>query len=43
VQRGPIAFGKDRNGANLHLAARTRDPHGDLAAVGDQDLFQLQD
>ena len=29
-----------RRPATAHLAARADDPHGDLAAVGDEDLFQ---
>ena len=39
VQRGAIAFGIDRDGRNVHFAARADNAHGDLAAIGDQDLL----
>ena len=39
VQRGPIALGVDGDRRNAHLAARTGNPDGDFAAVGDENLL----
>ena len=40
VQRRPIAFGVDGDRRHAQLAAGADDAHRDLAAVGDQNLFQ---
>jgi hypothetical protein len=40
LPRGSIAFGIDRHRRQPEIAARTDDAHGDLAAVGDQNLAQ---
>ena len=37
VQRAAIGIREDRDAANLHLAQRANDAHGDLATIGDQD------
>ena len=39
VKRGPVAVGVHRDRRNTHFAARTADPDGNFAAVGDQDLL----
>ena len=39
VQRGAIAFRIHRGRGDAHVAARTNHAHGDLAAIGDQDLL----
>lgn len=41
VQGCAIAFGVNRDGSDAHLAARTDDPHRDLAAVCHQNLLHL--
>jgi len=41
VERGAVALRVDRNRRRPHLAARTDDAHGDLAAIGDQNLLHL--
>src|SRR5207248_11009913 len=38
VQRVEIGIGVDRNAGQTLIPARARDAHGDLAAVGDEDL-----
>ena len=40
VQRGAVGIGVDRHAGDAHLAQRAHDPHGDLAAVGDQNLAE---
>ena len=40
VQRVAIELGVDRDGLDAELASGADDAHGDLAAVGDQDLLQ---
>jgi hypothetical protein len=39
VQRGAIAFRVDRRGRDAQVAARANHTHGNLAAVGDQNLL----
>ena len=41
VKRVAIAFRIHRNRGEPHVAARPDDPHGNLAAVGDEYLFQV--
>ena len=38
VERAAIGLGVDGDGADPELAERPEDPHGDLAAVGNEDL-----
>ena len=40
VQRFAVGFGVDRHRFDIELAASARDPHRDLAPVGDQDTFK---
>ena len=40
VQRARVRLGVDGDRANPHRSARARHAHGDLAAVGDQDLAE---
>jgi hypothetical protein len=42
VQRGAVALRVHRDRRQAELAAGARDPDGDLAAVGDQNLFQSE-
>ncbi len=37
VQRAAVGIRKDRDAADVHLAQRANDAHGDLATIGDQD------
>ena len=39
VQRGAIAFGVHGDGGDAHVPARANHAHGNLAAIGDQDLL----
>ena len=43
VPRAAIALGIDGNRRNLQIAARANHPHGDLAAIRDQDLAQSEE
>ena len=38
VDAGGIGFGKDRRRRDIEFAAATDDPHGDFAAVGNQNF-----
>ena len=40
MQRVAVELGVHRHGGDAELAGRADDPHGDLTAVGDQDLLQ---
>ena len=40
VERGAVGIGVDGDGGDAHFAQRADDAHGDLAAVGDQDLAE---
>ena len=40
VQRGGVVLGEHRQRGDAHLSGGARDPHGDLAAIGDQELLQ---
>ena len=40
VQRGAVGVAIDGDGNNAHLAAGSRDPDGDFAAIGDEDLLE---
>ena len=40
VQRGAVRVGVDGHRANAHLAQRADDAQGDLAAIGDQNLWE---
>ena len=40
VQRAAVGLGVDGDGGDAHDAAGAGDAHGDLAAVGDQDLAE---
>jgi hypothetical protein len=40
MERGPVGVRIDRGRAQSALAARAQDAHGDLAAIGNQDLAE---
>ena len=40
VQRSAVDVAVDRHGANAQFAAGAQDAHGDLTAIGDQDLLE---
>ena len=40
VQRGAVGIAIDGDGRDAHLAAGSRDPDGDLAAIGDEDFLE---
>ena len=42
VQTGRVVFGVDRYGLHAEVPGGPRDPHGDLAPVGDQQAFRHQ-
>ncbi len=41
MQRGRVVLGKDCHALDAHLRGRPRDPHGDLAAIGDEQLLHF--
>ena len=41
MQRILVGIGIDRDGRDAHPARRLDDPAGDLAAVGDQDFWNM--
>ena len=40
MQRGAVRVAKNGGGSDAHLAASSRDPHGDFPAIGDEDFFE---
>jgi hypothetical protein len=40
VQRGAIGIRVDSDWRDAHLAARARDSHSDLSAIGDQEFLK---
>jgi hypothetical protein len=40
MQSGAVRVAKNGGGGNAHLAASSRDPHGDFPAIGDEDFLE---
>ncbi len=40
MQRGAVRVAKNGGGGNAHLAASSRDPHGDFPAIGDENFAE---